>query len=71
MEYAAYFMAAGVLIGVFITLLALSRRIYGTLRHKTEEGEDKAYLFLELSVDVERLLLMKNKYVLFKVSPRK
>ena len=71
MEYAAYFMAAGVLIGALITLLAFSRRIYGTLRHQTDEVEGKAYLFLELSVDIEYLLLMKNKYVLFKVAPRK
>lgn len=67
---AGYFVLAGFLSGVLCMLLALIPLLRGTLLYKTfEDWGGDPHLYLEVHGSVERLL--KKKYVLFKVAPRK
>ena len=55
-----------ILVGVVLTLVVLKRKTSGDLRMYVDE-EDGPYLFVDL--DAEPTIIMKKKYVIFKVNP--
>lgn len=56
----------GILVGVILTLVVIKRKTSGDLRMYMDP-EDGAYLFVDL--DTEPTIIMKKKYVTFKVNP--
>lgn len=55
-----------ILVGVVLTLVVLRGKTSGNLR-MYNDPEDGPYLFVEL--DTEPTIIMKKKYVIFKVNP--
>lgn len=64
----AIFVGIGFVIGCFVTALIFKAFRVGTLRVDTSDPDDRPYMFLELSKNVQTV--MHKKYVMLKVSTK-